>query len=194
MNIIYPIKLQKKLYRQLDAIYSLRVGTLLGSVGCNLLVNRCINICNGCIYIGDNVHIFNNCILATHPNSNYQHPILTVGNGCSLGEQIHITSANKITIGDNLLTGRRCTITDNSHGFSTISDLSISPHIRQVVSKGAVMIGKNVWLGDNVIVLPEVRIGDGVVVGANSVVTKDIPSYSVAVGNLIRIIKTNNIN
>lgn len=143
----------------------------------------------GGIFIGDNVHIFNNCQLATHPNSNVLQPKITIGNGCTLGEQTHITCANKITIGDNLLTGRRCTITDNSHGTTSLQDLLKNPHTRDIFSKGSVSIGKNVWLGDNVIVLPGVTIGDGVVIGANAVITKDIPSYAIAVGNPIKIIR-----
>lgn len=194
LNMICPIKLQNIISRQLDAIYSLRVRTLFAKVGQNLQANRSIHVWNGGgIYIGDNVHIFNNCQLATHPNSNFENPQIIIGHGCTLGEQTHITCANKITIGDNLLTGRRCTITDNSHGSSTLDDLLINPHARSILSKGDVYIGKNVWLGDNVVVLPGVNIGDGVIVGANAVVTKDIPSYSVAVGNPIKIVKSYSI-
>ena len=57
------------------------------------------------------------------------------------------------------------------------------------MSKGDVIIGKNVWIGDKVTILPNVKIGDGVVIGANSVVTKDIPPCSVVAGNPAKIIK-----
>ena len=54
----------------------------------------------------------------------------------------------------------------------------------------AVTIGDNVWLGGNVVICPGVTIGDNVVIGAGSVVTKDIPSWSLAVGNLCRVLRT----
>ena len=55
--------------------------------------------------------------------------------------------------------------------------------------KGAVVIGNNVWIGDNVIILSGVTVGDGAVIGAGSVVTKNIPPYSIAVGNPAKPIK-----
>ena len=64
------------------------------------------------------------------------------------------------------------------------------PAERPLSSKGRVAIGKNVWLGANVCVLPGVNIGDGVTIAAGSVVTHDIPSYSMAAGVPARIIKS----
>lgn len=54
---------------------------------------------------------------------------------------------------------------------------------RKCISKGIVQIGNKVWIGDKVTILPNVRIGDGAIIAANSVVTKDVPSYSVVAGN-----------
>ncbi|MBR06535.1 MAG: hypothetical protein CMP48_02530 [Rickettsiales bacterium] len=56
-------------------------------------------------------------------------------------------------------------------------------------SKGSVVIGNAVWIGDNVIILPGVSIGDGAVIGAGSVVTKNVPPYSVVVGVPAKVIK-----
>lgn len=109
-------------------------------------------------------------------------PTLTIGNGCLFRHGCHITAANSITIGDNLLTGTNVIITDNSHGTTDTAILQQPPRQRSIVSKGPVVIGNNVWLGNNVCVLPGVTIGDGAVVGANSVVTHDLPAYSIAVG------------
>ena len=78
---------------------------------------------------------------------------------------------------------------NNSHGYTDYESLQQRPTQRQIVSKGSVIIGKNVWIGDKATILPGVMIGDGVVVGANTVVSKDIPNYSVVVGNPARIIK-----
>lgn len=114
---------------------------------------------------------------------------ITIGNHCSLRDSIHITAVNHITIGDNLLTGTNVLITDNSHGTFVREQLNIHPAERPIVSKGAVTIGNNVWLGNNVCVMPGVTIGDGVIVGANSVVTHDIPAYSMAAGIPAKVIK-----
>lgn len=117
-------------------------------------------------------------------------PELTIGNGCNFGEYNHITAVNRIVIGDNLLTGRFILITDNSHGKFELEDLQKHPSNREIISKGEVVIGNNVWLGDKVSVLPGVHIGDGCIIGANSVVTHDVPDYSIAAGNPAKVIKT----
>lgn len=116
-------------------------------------------------------------------------PKIVIGKNCHIGAFNHITSINRIEIGDGLLTGKWVTITDNSHGLSDIASLSIEPHKRSLYSKGPVIIGRNVWIGDKATILPGVTIGDGVVIGANSVVAKDVPSYCVVAGNPARIIK-----
>lgn len=117
-------------------------------------------------------------------------PEIIIGENCCFGDFLHFTSCNKIIIGDNLLTGRWVTITDNGHGKTDYEELKISPSNRSLFSKGPVIIGNNVWIGDKATILAGVTIGDGSVVAANSVVTKDVPSYSVAAGNPARIIKT----
>ena len=114
---------------------------------------------------------------------------ITIGDDCIIRAYAHITAANSITIGNGLLTGTNVLITDNSHGSFTHEHLSMQPGLRPIVSKGPVVIGNNVWLGNNVCIMPGVTIGDGVVVGANSVVTHDIPAYSMAAGIPAKIIK-----
>lgn len=116
-------------------------------------------------------------------------PEIRIGKDCNFGDFIHITAINKIQIGDNLLTGRWVTITDNSHGDTQLENLTTAPIKREWVSKGPVIIGNNVWIGDKATILPGVTIGDGAVIGANSVVTSDIPPYCVAGGNPAKIIK-----
>jgi acetyltransferase-like isoleucine patch superfamily enzyme len=121
-------------------------------------------------------------------------PVIVIGNECSFGPFNHITSINKILIGDNFLSGKWVTITDNSHGTTNYDDLKNKPTKRTLVSKGPVVIGKNVWVGDKVTILPGVTIGDGAVIAANSVVTKDVSAYSVVAGNPAKVVKKNDIN
>ena len=121
------------------------------------------------------------------------HPKITIGNNVSLGEWNHITAINEITIGDGVLTGRWVTITDNSHG-NLIDEINERPSERALFSKGSVTIGSNVWIGDKATILPNVCIGEGSIIGANSVVTKDVPPYCVVAGNPAKIIKRLNGN
>ena len=126
---------------------------------------------------------------------NYQdktyNPEIIIGNNVMLGDDNHIGAINRITIGDYLLTGSNVYITDHNHGKSNESDCMIPPVQRELVSRGEVRIGNNVWLGNNVVVMEGVKIGNGVVIGANSVVTRDIPDYCVAVGSPARVIRDN---
>lgn len=142
------------------------------------------------IYIGNKTVIDSDVQLTTRVTDEYGKPKLTIGNGCLIRKSSHITAINKIEIGNNLLTGTNVLISDNSHGKFEMSQLDTDPKLRPLYSKGPVIIGNNVWLGNNVCVLAGVTIGDGVVVGANSVVTHDIPPYSVAAGIPAKVIKT----
>lgn len=115
---------------------------------------------------------------------------IIIGNNVVIGSYDHITAYNSIIIEDNVLLGKYVTITDNSHGKNSVEELSIPPIKRDLYSKGGVIIKKNVWIGDKVTILPNVTIGEGAIVGANSVVTKDVPAFSVVCGNPARVIKT----
>ena len=115
-------------------------------------------------------------------------PEIIIGSDCAIGAWNHITCINKIVIGSGLLTGKWVTITDNSHGKTDYESLQIPPAKRMIYSKGPIIIGNNVWIGDKVTILAGVTIGDGAVIAANSVVTKDIPSFAVAAGSPAKII------
>lgn len=116
-------------------------------------------------------------------------PNLTIGNAVSIGEGCHITCANEIIIGDGALLGKYITITDNSHGDSVKEQFDIAPIKRPLRSKGPVLIGEYVWIGDKVTILPNVKIGNGSIIGSNSVVSKDIPENCVVVGKPAQVIK-----
>lgn len=121
-------------------------------------------------------------------------PNITIGRNCNIGAWNHITCINRIIIGDGFLSGKWVTITDNSHGQMNFEECMVLPSLRKVFSKGPVIIGCNVWVGDKATILPGVKIGDGVIIAANSVVTKDVPAYTVVAGNPARIIKKIKLN
>lgn len=140
------------------------------------------------ISIGNNASIMRHCVLETCPDAKL-HPELNIGDGASIGEYTHITCAQRIEIGEGLLTGRFVLITDNGHGKSSADETSLPPLLRPVHSNGPVKIGKNVWIGDKATILPNVIIGDGAVIAANAVVTKDIPAYAIAAGCPAKVVK-----
>lgn len=122
---------------------------------------------------------------------NYK-PNISIGNNCWFGDYLHFSAIGNVTIGDNLVTGRWVSIIDNGHGETDIETLKIPPAKRVLSYKGPIIIGENVWIGDKATILSGVKIGDGAVIAANSVVTKNVAAYSIVGGNPARIIKQNN--
>jgi acetyltransferase-like isoleucine patch superfamily enzyme len=106
------------------------------------------------------------------------HASLSVGEGCIFGYNNHITSIREVKICDYVLTGNNVYISDNIHEYEDTT----SPVMHQSVRfKRPVVIGTGAWIGENVSIIGA-SIGKNSVIGANSVVTRDIPDYSVAVG------------
>ncbi|ELQ2337068.1 hypothetical protein QTG67_003159 [Vibrio vulnificus] len=99
-----------------------------------------------------------------------------MGSNVSINYNCHIACINHIKIGDNVLIASRVYISDHSHGKADYSDIYVPPSKRKIVSKGPVIIEDDVWIGEAVSVLPGVTIGRGAIIGANSVVAKDIPA------------------
>ncbi|MBQ7530471.1 MAG: acyltransferase [Paludibacteraceae bacterium] len=116
-------------------------------------------------------------------------PTIHLGNGCVMRNRSHITAINQIQIGDNLLTGNDVLISDNNHGNIELQDLQIRPQDRELITKGRIVIGDNVWIGDKAVILGNVQIGTGAVIAAGSVVTKDVPAYCIAAGVPAKVIK-----
>lgn len=172
-----------------NALYSEWISAKMASCGqCVRFLKIGMLHCPQYIHIGNNTS-FGKEIYLTSWDSGGK-PFLKIGDNCRFGAYNHITCANKVIIGNNCLTGKWVTITDNSHGETDSATLKISPIKRAITSKGPVVIGNNVWIGDKATILPGVSIGDGAVVAANAVVTKNVPSYSVVGGNPARIIKS----
>ncbi len=144
------------------------------------------------IIVGENCYLGENMQLTAWDN--YQGKIFTphieFGNNCQIGSGAHITAINLIRFGKNVLTGKNILVTDNAHGASDLETLKRPPVDRPLYSKGEVIIGDNVWIGDKASIMPGVTIGEGAIIAANAVVTKDVPPYCVVGGNPARILKT----
>ena len=111
--------------------------------------------------------------------------VLSIGNKTVISRDGIIACAYGIHIGKDVTFGPRVTILDHNHGFSEFSQSVMY----QPLTGEPVVIEDFVWLGANVVVLAGVKIGEGAVVGAGSIVTRDIPPYAVAVGNPARPIR-----
>lgn len=104
---------------------------------------------------------------------------LKIGNKVFLNNYCSINCLSSIEIGDNTLFGEGVKIYDHNHQYSYENgNLQVSP---RDFTLGAVKIGKNCWLGSNVIVLKGVTIGDNSIIGAGCVIHKDVPANSVIV-------------
>lgn len=111
---------------------------------------------------------------------------IRVGDNCGFAGGTVLSAVSSISIGDHVYFARGCYVADHSHAYSDVT--------RDVASQGLtdirpVTIEDGVWLGENVVVLPGVHIGKGAVVGSNSVVNSNLPSYCVALGVPARIVR-----
>ena len=111
---------------------------------------------------------------------------LIIGNYVSCASRCRITCANEIIIGNHVLLAPDVFITDHNHGMKPSRH---EDYASQPLEINKVHIKDNVWLGQRVVVLPGVTIGEFSIIGANSVVTHDIPPYSIAVGSPARVVK-----
>lgn len=141
--------------------------------------------------IGSNVFIAQNSFFAisTVDKKVKHNPKVKIGNNVCIGSNFFLACIDEIIIENNVLMSDRVFISDHIHGYENIK----IPIIDQpLVSKGKVLIKEGAFIGINVVIMPGVTIGKHAIVGASSVVTKDIPAFSVATGNPAKIIKRYN--
>lgn len=123
----------------------------------------------------------------------YVHPSTSIGFRTRINGPSYIDKCN---IGKYCAIGGRLVVRSSNH---YVNYANMQDHFQRSTLKSRtfvsgkcdkdIVIGNGVWIGDSVIILPEVEVGDGCVIGAGSIVTKDIPPYSIAVGNPARVIK-----
>lgn len=153
------------------------------------IINNLVDV--SAISIGSNSHIRGKLLTFEHGGR------ITIGEYCYVGEHCNIWSALNITIGDNVLIGHNVSIFD-----SLTHPISVSARHKQfegiITGKQAgglnldereVIINKSVWIGCMSVILRGVTVGEGAIIGAGSVVTKDIPPYSIVAGNPAKIIR-----
>jgi len=143
------------------------------------------------IRVGANTHLKGELLTFAHGGE------ISIGEYCYLGEQSHIWSAARISIGDRVLISHNVNIFDSlTH---PISPLERHRHYHQIITRGhpgqvdleeaPVHIGNDAWIGCLAVVLKGVTIGEGAIVGAGSVVSKDVPPFTIVAGNPARVVR-----
>ena len=152
------------------------------------------------IFIGDNVSLGPGSLLLaeTHyPTDVMRHPDIhqslqtfdskiIIGNNVTATADLQIAAASRITIEEDVMFASNIHINDSSHGYET-ADV---PYKYQGISNIApILIKKGCWIGQNVVILSGVTIGENTIIGANSVITSSIPARCIAAGSPAKILK-----
>lgn len=170
---------EKAWYLWTQTIYSIS----FGKIGKRSLIYKPIQIDGRKgIYIDDDVYISQNAWLMGNGKSSES---LHIESGTTIGHYAHIIAMESVTIEKNVLIADKVFISDCTHRYEDM-DKPIKQQSIEILSP--VVIGEDSWLGENVCVCGA-NIGKHCVIGANSVVSRDIPDYCVAVGSPAKIIK-----
>jgi lipopolysaccharide O-acetyltransferase len=139
------------------------------------------------------------CRIEAHPiDPSSTKKCLIFGNNIEINDYVHIVASQSVKIGNDVLMASKIFISDLNHGCYDSESLEQSspdskPNDRPFSAK-PVLIEDNVWIGESVSILPGVTIGKGAIIGANSVVSKDIPQFVIAVGAPAKAIKKYNFD
>lgn len=145
------------------------------------------------ITIGDDCFLGKNFRLYSWEKSdkNGEFGIIEIGNRVKMQEDCYISAMDLVHIGDDVLMGGGIMINDNNHGMDPLSQLS---YCAQSCTYSAVIIENGVWIGEKVCILKGVTVGEKSIIGAGSIVTKDVPPYTIVAGNPAKVIKRYNFD
>ena len=145
------------------------------------------------IYLGKNIRIKPGARLECYDffASNILCPKLIIEDNVIIGYNFSCLVADKVIIGKDTIVASNVLITSENHGINPESNLQ---YHEQPLVTGKVTIGKGCWIGEKVIILPNVSIGNKSIISAGSVVTKDVPDYCIVAGVPAKIIKKYNFN
>lgn len=145
------------------------------------------------VFVGSGTIILSHSRLQTYNLSGNEKGSIVIGDGCYIGFNFTVLSADgkHVKIGDQVLIASDVLISNENHGIDPESDI---PYMDQSLIAKSVEIGDGSWIGEKVCILPGVTVGKKSIIGAGSVVTRDIPPYSIAVGNPARVIKQYNFS
>lgn len=159
------------------------------SLGSGVTLSDCVEI-DGLskegVNLGDNVKIGDYTIIRCTGTLKKVGKGLTIGDNSGTGDFCFFGAAGGIHIGSNVIMGQNVRFHSENHIFS---DVNIPIRDQGVTNKG-IVVRDDCWIGAGAVFLDGVTVGEGCVIGANAVVNKDIPPYSIAVGNPVKIIKS----
>lgn len=186
---------RQRLFTFFNQTYRVRVrlwtwfyGPFLGSCGAGARLERVSMLTNPeRLFLGSRTAICQGARIEafTHHRNHPYNGSIYIGDNTSIQPDVHLAAAAKLMIGAHVLMGSRVFITDHDHQFSEL-DVPVG---EQPLAVSPVCIEDFVWLGENVVVLKGVTIGHHAVIGANSVVTRSIPPYAIAVGSPARVLR-----
>jgi acetyltransferase-like isoleucine patch superfamily enzyme len=141
------------------------------------------------IEIGNRVFIRNGARIETYVTNTCRIPELIIGDDTNIEQNVHIICHHKIHIGSNVSITGNCAIVDTTHPYEDVNNPT-KIGARILDDDASVEIGNGCFIGFGSTILPNVKIGEYSIIGAGSVVTKDVPSYCVAIGNPAKVVKT----
>jgi lipopolysaccharide O-acetyltransferase len=145
------------------------------------------------IKIGNGFTTGYNCRIDAFNHNNLKGYLIEIGKNVEINDDVHIAAVEQVIIGDDVLIASKVYISDHNHGnykgLANAQDSPLTTPNSRKIYTSPVRIEKNVWLGEFVCVLQGVTIGEGSIIGSMSVVSKDIPPFSIAVGSPAKPIK-----
>ncbi len=172
-----------------------------GSIPKNLTISLPRRLINPeCMFLGNNISLGPGSffIACTHyPSNSMKHPEehqviqkftprISIGDRVTATADLQISAINEITIEDDVMFASNINIIDSLHGFE---NANVPYKYQKLFRSAPVYIKRGCWIGQNVVILPGVTIGELTIVGANSVVTKNLPDRCIAVGSPAKVIK-----
>ena len=154
--------------------------TYFGKFGVNVGTNVKFSSLTLDVSVGKGFEIYNNCIFEFSNKSS-----LKIGNNCLFSYGVLLQCLDFVSIGDDVQIGEYTSLRDTTHSYN-FRDIPIK--YQKDVSKG-IEIGNDVWIGRGCIILPGTKIGNGVIIGANSVVKGRLDSFGIYAGSPVKLIK-----
>lgn len=139
------------------------------------------------VSIGDRTKIRYGCRLETVRHGQSWTPRIDIGSDVNIEQNVHIVCQDRIVIGDRVSIAGHCAIVDVTHPYQVSDRVKMGSMI--VSERSSVEIGEGTFIGFGTIILPSVRIGRHCLIGAGSIVTRDIPDYSIAAGAPARVLR-----
>jgi acetyltransferase-like isoleucine patch superfamily enzyme len=199
MSLIGKLKvfLKKPFHDKLNALHGmlcqlkgvLYYRRIFGSFGSGSRLYKPMLVANPrFVRIGHDVSIRQGARIEVILTNTRRTPLLLIGNNVNVEQNVHLVCHSKLIIGSDVSITGNCAIVDVTHPYLNVHD-SVKIGARILDEDSFVEIGDGSFLGFGTLVMPNVRVGKYCVIGAHSVVTKDVPDYCVAAGNPAKVLR-----